>query len=115
MKTVITLTAALFAGTMAQAEGMIDTLCGPGHASEAAGPDDIQPNPGGYYVASLQTQLSHGDPRIVHAVGKTFHLCTRPAATPDMDPTRASLLMDKRIVSYLFVPTEVPTIQRLGL
>ena len=115
MKTMLTLTAALFAGTMVQAEGMIDTLCGPGHVSETAGPSDVRHNPDGYYVASLQTQLSHGDPRIVHAVGETFHLCTRPAATPDMETTRAILLMNERVVSYLFVPTEIPTSSRSGI
>lgn len=108
MKTTITLTAALFVGSMAHADSMIDTLCGPEHINEAAGPNDIQENPDGYFIASLKSQLSHGDPRIVQAVGETFHLCTRPAATAEMDTTQASLLMDERTVSYLFVPTEIP-------
>ena len=33
-----------------------------------------------------------------------FYLCTRPAATPDMDATKALLLMHERTVKYLFVP-----------
>jgi hypothetical protein len=107
MKTLITLTAALVVGTMAQADSMIDTLCGSEHVNEAAGPLDIRENPDGYYIASLETQLSHGDLRIVQAVGETFHLCTRSAAIPEMDTPTAILLMDERTVRYLFVPNQV--------
>ena len=32
-----------------------------------------------------------------------FYLCTRPAATPGMDMTKALLLMHERTVKYLFV------------
>lgn len=61
-------------------------------------------NPDGYYIAGLQTQLSHGDPRIIRAVGTTFHVCTRLAATPGMDQTQVHRLSGARAVSYLFVP-----------
>jgi hypothetical protein len=54
---------------------------------------DVRANPDGYYVVSLRTQLSHGDLRIVNATGEVFHLCTSSAATPDMETTRALLLM----------------------
>ncbi|MDQ6437735.1 hypothetical protein RB623_27095 [Mesorhizobium sp. LHD-90] len=33
-----------------------------------------------------------------------FYLSTRPAATPDMDTSKALLLMQERAVKYLFVP-----------
>ncbi len=105
MKTTATITALTIAlATAAAAESRIDTLCGAGHANEAAGPGDIRANPDGYYIRSLRTQLSHGDPRIVRATGRVFHLCTRSAVTPDMDATRALQLKGERAVKYLFVP-----------
>lgn len=100
----------LFAATAAQAETMIDTLCGAGHVNEVAA-GDVVANPDGYYVRSLRVQLSHGDARIVQAVGKEFHLCTRTAATPDMDAHKARLLMNERGVRYLFVPVCPPKAQ----
>jgi hypothetical protein len=102
--------AALVMVSTAQAETRIDTLCGSGHRNEVAGPQDIQANPGGYYIVSLRTQLPLGDPRIVNATGEVFHLCTSTPATPDMETTRALLLMQTRVVKYLFVPLilEVP-------
>lgn len=63
-----------------------------------------RPNPSGYYLASLRQQVSEGDPRIILSTNDDFYLCTRPAATPDMDFTKALLLMHGRIVKYLFVP-----------
>jgi hypothetical protein len=95
---------ALVLASAAQAETRIDTLCGSEHRNEVAGPQDVMANPGGYYIVSLRTQLSHGDLRIVNAVGEAFHLCTSSAATPDMETTRALLLMQTREVKYLFVP-----------
>lgn len=95
---------ALTMATAAQAETRIDSLCGSEHSNEVAGNTDINTNPDGYYVVSLRTQLSHGDPRIVNAIGEEFHLCTSGAATPDMETTRALLLMQTRVVKYLFVP-----------
>jgi hypothetical protein len=94
----------------AQAETRIDPLCGLGHRNEVASSQDVQANPAGYYVVSLRTQLPFGDPRIVQATGEAFHLCTSSAATPDMEATRALLLMQAREVKYLFVPLilEVP-------
>lgn len=88
----------------AQAEPRIDTLCGSGHQNEVASPQDVKANPNGYYIVSLRTQLSLGDPRIVDATGDVFHLCTSSLATPDMETTRAQLLMHARKVKYLFVP-----------
>jgi hypothetical protein len=95
---------ALVLASAAQAETRIDTLCGSEHRNEVAGPQDVMANPGGYYIVSLRTQLSHGDLRIVKATGEVFHLCTSSAATPDMETTRALLLMQTREVKYLFVP-----------
>lgn len=95
---------ALVAASSALAETRIDALCGSGHLNEVAGPEDVQDNPAGYYIVSLRTQLSHGDPRIVQATGEVFHLCTRSAATPEIETGRALLLMQTRTVKYLFVP-----------
>ena len=102
----ITLTAvALVMASSALAETRVDALCGSEHRNEVAGPQDVKANPDGYYIGSLRTQLSHGDPRIVQATGEVFHLCTISAATPDMETTRALLLMQTRAVKYLFIPT----------
>lgn len=91
------------AGT-AQAQSMIDELCGHDHINETTGLDDVTSNPDGFYVRSLQTQLSFGDPRIVRAVGGAFHVCTRSAATPDMDSAGAFNLKTLHVVKYLLVP-----------
>lgn len=91
------------------AQSLKDTLCGSGHVNEISASDDVSANPDGYYIQSLKVQLSHDDPRIVDAVGDDFHLCTRSAATPDMDAARAASLMTERRVKYLFVPAIVTT------
>jgi hypothetical protein len=88
------------------AETRIDTLCGPEHRNEVASPQDVKANPAGFYIVSLRTQLSQGDPRIVEATGEVFHLCTSSMATPDMETTRFQLLMQTRQVKYLFVPMD---------
>lgn len=88
----------------AQADADIAKLCGPVHVNEVASADDVLAYPAGYYVASLKEQVSLGDPRIMLTSNDAFYLCTRPAATPDMDATKAMLLMHERAVKYLFVP-----------
>ncbi len=88
----------------AQAQSMIAELCGAGHVNEIAARGDVMPNPNGYYVKSLQVQLTLGDPRIVQAVGSQFHLCLRSAATPSNDASRAAILQNEQAVKYLFVP-----------
>ena len=88
----------------ASADSRIVKLCGPNHVNETASRDDVRPNPDGYYVASLREQVSMGDPRILLTTSDDFYLCTRPAATPDMDSTKALLLMKERVVKYLLVP-----------
>ncbi len=101
------ITAATLALTVASAtaaESRIHTLCGADHQNEATGPLDVRANPDGYYITATGEQLSHGDPRIIQATGEEFHYCTRSAATPDMDATRARLMMEERVVKYLFVP-----------
>jgi hypothetical protein len=101
----ISLAALLAAATTATAaDSRIDTLCGANHQDEQVMSGDASANPGGYYVASLKVQLRQGDPRIITSNDATFHLCTRPAATPDMETTKALLLMNERTVKYLFVP-----------
>jgi len=104
------LSAYVFALTMvastADAQSVTDQLCGQDHVNQTILEGDITSNPDGYYVRSLQTQLSHGDPRIVRAVGSEYHLCTRPAATPDMDENQAMLRKNGRVVKYLFIPME---------
>lgn len=88
----------------ARADSRIATLCGADHVNEAVSQDDVRANPDGFYVASLREQVSEGDPRILLTTADDFYLCTRPAATPDMDASKAMLLMHERAVRYLFVP-----------
>ncbi|CDX18997.1 exported hypothetical protein [Mesorhizobium sp. ORS 3324] len=101
---IVALTLFSAAQPAASADTRIVKLCGPDHVNEAASTDDVRPNPDGYYVASLREQVSMGDPRILLTTSDDFYLCTRPAATPDMDSTKALLLMKERVVKYLFVP-----------
>jgi hypothetical protein len=101
---IIALALLLTAQPAAKADSRIARFCGPDHVNEAASEDDIRPNPAGYYVASLREQVSEGDPRIVLTTSDGFYLCTRSAATPNMDSSKALLLMHERIVKYLFVP-----------
>jgi hypothetical protein len=101
---IIALALLLAAPTTARADSRIAKLCGPDHVNEAASENDVRPNPAGFYVASLREQVSEGDPRIVLSNSDEFYLCTRPAATPDMDTSKALLLMHERAVKYLFVP-----------
>lgn len=100
----IALPVLLAATAAARADSRIGRFCGPGHVNEVASEDDVRSNPDGYYVASLREQVSEGDPRIFLTTSDEFYLCTRPVATPDMDATRALLLMRERTVKYLFVP-----------
>ena len=88
----------------ADADSRIAQLCGEDHINEAASAADVRANPDGLYVASLSEQVSLGDPRIIMTTDDGFHLCTRSAATPEMDATKAILLMRERTVKYLFVP-----------
>ncbi|MHA6644069.1 hypothetical protein [Mesorhizobium sp. A623] len=92
------------AQTAAKADSRITKLCGSDHVNEVAAEDDVRSNPDGFYVSSLREQVSEGDPRIILSPSDEFYLCTRPAATPDMDTTKALLLMRERTVKYLFVP-----------
>ena len=94
----------LTAQTAAEADTRIAKLCGSNHVNEAASTDDVRPNPAGFYVTSLREQVSEDDPRIVLSPSDDFYLCNRSAATPDMDTTKALLLMHERVVKYLFVP-----------
>jgi hypothetical protein len=103
-KLIIALTLLLSALTAAKADSRIAKLCGPDHVNEVASTDDVRPNLAGFYVTSLREQVSEGDPRIILSTSDEFYLCTRPAATPDMDTTKALLLMHERTVKYLFVP-----------
>ena len=101
---VIALTLLSAGALAAQADSDIARLCGPAHVNEVASAADVLAYPAGYYVASLKEQVSLGDPRIMLTTNDEFYLCTRPAATPDMDVTKALLLMQERTVKYLFVP-----------
>ena len=103
-KLIIALALLLAAQTAAEADSRIAKLCGPDHVNEIASEDDVRPNPAGFYVTSLREQVSEGDPRIILSTSDEFYLCTRPAATPDMDSSKALLLMHERTVKYLFVP-----------
>ena len=103
-KLIIALAVLLAAQTAAKEDSRIAKLCGSHHVNEAASTDDVRPNPAGFYVTSLREQVREGDPRIMLTTGDEFYLCTRPAATPDMDTTKALLLMHERTVKYLFVP-----------
>ena len=101
---IIALALVLAAQSAAKADSSIVKLCGPDHVNEVASTDDVRPNPDGYYVASLREQVHQGDHRIILSTSDEFYLCTRTAATPAMDPTKALLLMNERVVKYLFVP-----------
>ena len=103
-KLIIALALLLAAQTAAEADSRVAKLCGSDHVNEVASGDDVRPNPAGFYVASLREQVSEGDPRIILSTSDEFYLCTRTAATPDMDTSKALLLMHERIVKYLFVP-----------
>ena len=105
-QTVFIAALALFSAAQpaASADSRIVKFCGPAHVNEVASEDDVRPNPDGYYVTSLREQVSEGDPRIILTTSDEFYLCTRPAATPDMETTKALLLMHERTVKYLFVP-----------
>ena len=93
----------MIAGT-AEAQSKVAELCGPDHVNQIVAKGEVMENPDGYYVRGLQIQLSHGDPRIVQAVGDTFNLCTRNAATPDMDHSNAINFAQRSEIRYLFVP-----------
>lgn len=80
-------------------------LCGAGHVNEVAGPGDVEANPDGFYVNSLQEQISLDDARIVFSNVEAPYLCTRMAATPDMDTTNVILNGGLRVTSWLFVPS----------
>ena len=101
---VIALTLLSAGASAAEPDSRIAEFCGPDHVNEAASPDDVSANPAGFYVTSLREQVYQGDPRIILTNGDAFYVCTRTAATPDMDPTKALLLMHERTVKYLFVP-----------
>ncbi|MCF6117169.1 hypothetical protein L2449_09610 [Mesorhizobium muleiense] len=103
-KPIIALALLLVAQTAAKADSRIARFCGPDHANEVASGDDVRSNPDGFYVVSLREQVSEGDPRIMLTTSDAFYLCTRSVATPDMDATKALLLMNERTVKYLFVP-----------
>jgi len=101
---IVALALVVAAQAAARADSRIARFCGPDHVNEIASAGDVRPNPDGYYVASLREQVSQGDPRIFLTTSDEFHLCTRPAASPDMDASKALLLMNERTVKYLFVP-----------
>ncbi|TGQ28083.1 MULTISPECIES: hypothetical protein [unclassified Mesorhizobium] len=103
-KLIIALALLLAGQTAAKADSRIARFCGSDHVNEVASRDDVRPNPAGFYVTSLREQVSEGDPRIILSTSDDFYLCTRPAATPDMDTSKALLLMHERTVKYLFVP-----------
>ena len=101
---ILALALVVAAQAAARADSRIAKFCGPDHVNEIAAAGDVRPNPDGYYVATLGEQVSQGDPRILLTTSDEFYLCTRPAATPDMDASKALLLMNERTVKYLFVP-----------
>ena len=103
-----TVIALIASAALANAESKITMLCGADHANELVSQVDVQANPDGYFIRGLNIQISHGDPRLIQAVGEEFHLCTRAAATPDMPTTMAHQLTNERAVMYLFVPNPNP-------
>ena len=109
MKTAIAFaTAVVVSATASYADSRIAALCATGHLDEVTAANDVMSNPDGFYIQSLQTQISHGDPRIIRTNTSGFHVCTASAATPEMDSSKALLLMDERRVTYLFVPVDCP-------
>lgn len=104
----LTALALIFASTAAFASSGADTriaaLCGPNHTNELTSATDVQSNPDGYYIRSLKEQVSLGDPRIVISESGQPYLCTRSAATPDMDAVTFALHRQTRVARWLFVP-----------
>ena len=94
----------LAAPAAAEADSRIAKFCGPDHVNEVASQDDVRPNPAGFYVASLREQVREGDLRILLTASDEYYLCTRSAATPNMEMSEFQLLMNERRVKYLFVP-----------
>lgn len=103
-----TMTIALFlaitAATGATADTRIERFCGSGHINEMASVDDVKSNPDGYFVASLDEQVSEGDPRIILTNDSGFHLCTRRHTTPEMDANDVYRHDGNQTVKFLFVP-----------
>ena len=60
----------LAAQTAAKADSRTARFCGPDHVNEVAS-DDVRPNPGGYYVASLNSMV---DRAMFAAIAVTIHL-----------------------------------------
>lgn len=84
-------------------DSRIVELCGADHVNEAVSSDDVSANPDGYHIASIDEQLSLGDPRIVLTNDAEAYFCTRSAALPSMDAANAAQMQDERVVRWLFV------------
>ena len=114
MKLVTTMIAAIIASTAqvaaasetqgAQVDSRVSAFCGTEHVNEIAGPNDVVANPDGYFVTSLNEQISLDDERIVFTNAEAPYLCTRQVATPNMDATNVIQKADQRMTSWLFVP-----------
>jgi hypothetical protein len=69
-KLIIAFALLLAAQTAAKADSRTARFCGPDHVNEVAS-DDLRPDPGGYYVASLKS----ADDRVMFtAIAVTIHL-----------------------------------------
>lgn len=114
MKLVTTLIAVIIASSAqvaiaseadgSQIDSRVSALCGSEHSNEIAGPNDVTANPDGYFVTSLNEQISLDDERIVFTNATAPYLCTRQVATPNMDATNVIQKADQRTTSWLFVP-----------
>lgn len=110
MKTFIAIAAATLTVTQAFAaqpeklDSRIATMCGAGHQNELETQADFVPNPAGFYVKSVNTQLEIDDPRVVLTAMKAAYLCTRQAGDPSMSHAEAMALSDQKVVKVLFVP-----------
>jgi len=87
-----------------QVDSRVSAFCGTEHVNEIAGPNDVVANPDGYFVTSLNEQISLDDERIVFTNAEAPYLCTRQVATPNMDATNVIQKADQRMTSWLFVP-----------
>lgn len=92
------------AGQPLDRDPRIDSMCGAGHENELVSTDDFAPNPAGFYIKSLNTQLEPGDPSIVLTAMDEPWLCTRPAGNPSMSHAEAMAVSDQKVLKFLFVP-----------
>ena len=90
--------------TAAAAQSWYAPGCCPQTGCRPARPGEVRQAAGGYYIEPLRLFVSAGDPRVLVSGDAGYHLCTAPAATPDMEISACYLAMDLRTLKCLYVP-----------